>query len=59
MEYRRCQGKSYMILKSESAGLGYQMPMLRENRVKGVLPVQRVYEGEEVQFWKGMQGFIN
>ncbi len=56
MEYRRCQGKSYMILKSESAGLGYQMPMLRENRVKGVLPVQRVYEGEEVQFWYDISG---
>ncbi|MCM1257935.1 MAG: FHA domain-containing protein [Roseburia sp.] len=56
MEYRRCQGKSYMIREAQTSEWGYQIPMLRENTVKGILPVQKMQEGEKVQFWYEISG---
>lgn len=56
MEYRRCQGKSYMIWEAEGAAWGYQIPMLKENAVKNILPMQEVQEGEQVQFWYEISG---
>lgn len=56
MEYRRCQGKSYMIWETEEREWGYQIPMLRENAVKGILPMQKVQEGERVQLWYEISG---
>lgn len=56
MEYRRCQGKSYMIRRMEKPEYGYQFSMLKENRVQGLLPADRVQEGEEVQFWYDISG---
>lgn len=56
MEYRRCQGKSYMLRESEIKKTGYQIPMLRENQIKGILPMQKMQEGEGSRLWYDISG---
>lgn len=56
MEYRRCQGKSYMLRESDMKKTGYQIPMLKENQIKGLLPVQKMQEGEGNRLWYDISG---
>lgn len=56
MEYRRCQGKSYMILEQQEAVSGYEFFMLRENRISGILPMQQMQNGDGVRYWYEISG---
>ena len=59
-EYRRCQGKSYMIISSDGQGAGYEYPMITENKIPGLLSCQLSNENEKLQFWYEMiQHFQN
>lgn len=47
-EYRRCQGKSYMIISSDGQGAGYEYPMITENKIPGLLSCQLSNENEKL-----------
>lgn len=55
-EYRRYQGKSYMIWKGEAVAAGYEYPMLTKNRIIRLLPLQITNADESVQFWYDISG---
>ncbi len=55
-EYRRYQGKSYMVSKPAAAAQGYEYPMLLKNRIPGLLPLQITNEDEWLQFWYDISG---
>ncbi len=55
-EYRRCQGKSYMIISSDGQGAGYEYPMITENKIPGLLSCQLSNENEKLQFWYEISG---
>lgn len=55
-EYRRYQGKSYMIWKTEAVAEGYEYPMLTGNRITGLLPLQVTNADEHMQFWYDISG---
>lgn len=55
-EYRRCQGKSYMIIESDVAVGGYEYPMLVKNRILGLLPLKISNKDEHMQFWYEISG---
>lgn len=56
MKYRRCQGKSFMIREAGEPVTGYQLPMLRENRIFGILPMHQVQEGQGISYWYDISG---
>lgn len=47
MEYRRTWNRSYMILKEEVSGEGYELNMLKYNTINGLLPLQILTENGE------------
>ncbi len=55
-EYRRCQGKSYMVISSDAAAAGYEYPMITENKIAGLLPVKILNVNEQVQYWYDISG---
>ncbi len=55
-EYRRYQGKSYMIISSDTQGTGYEYSMITENKIPGLLPCQISNENEKQQFWYEISG---
>lgn len=55
-EYRRYQGKSYMVISSEGNGAGYRYPMITENRIAGLLSCQISSENGKQQFWYEISG---
>ena len=55
-EYRRYQGKSYMIISSDTNGIGYEYPMITENKITGLLPCQLSNENGKLQFWYEISG---
>lgn len=55
-EYRRCQGKSYMVLHVKTDAKGYEYPMLSKNRIAGLLPVQAACADGQTQFWYEISG---
>lgn len=55
-EYKRCQGKSYMVCtKTEEAG-GYEVHMILENRIPGIVPLQIINAEEGTQYWYDISG---
>lgn len=55
-EYRRYQGRSYMVINSDADGKGYEYPMITENRIAGLLPCRIMNENEKLQFWYEISG---
>lgn len=55
-EYRRYQGKSYMIIKQTEALSGYESMMLNKNRIPGLLSLQITNKDEWQQFWYDISG---
>ncbi len=55
-EYRRYQGKSYMVCICGAALEGYEYPMLAKNRIFGLLPFQMIRADGTVQFWYDISG---
>lgn len=55
-EYRRCQGKSYMVISSDANGTGYEYSMITENKIPGLLPCQISSENGNLQFWYEISG---
>lgn len=55
-EYRRCQGKSYMIIESDVVLGGYEYPMLVKNHILGLLPLKISNKNEQMQFWYDISG---
>lgn len=55
-EYRRCQGKSYMIMNVTEAAGGYEYPMLTENKIAGLLPLQISGADGQMQLWYDISG---
>lgn len=55
-EYRRYQGKSYMVYKREVAEMGYEYPMLLKNQIAGLLSVWMIHTDENMEFWFDISG---
>lgn len=55
-EYKRAQGKSYMVIKKEIPVKGYEYPMITENRLSCLLPVHIMNSDNEIQFWYDISG---
>lgn len=55
-EYKRYQGKSYMICKNEECRTGYEIHMLQENRIPGLLPLQIAVADGSMQCWYEISG---
>ncbi len=55
-EYRRYQGKSYMVCTGDAAGEGYEYPMLAENRILGLLPFRMSNADQKRQLWYDISG---
>ena len=55
-EYRRYQGKSYMVWSGEAAVVGYEYPMLAKNRIAGLLPFWIANADRTMQFWYDISG---
>ncbi len=55
-EYRRCQGKSYMVISCDTEGRGYEYPMITENKIAGLLSCQMSNENGKLQFWYDISG---
>lgn len=55
-EYRRYQGKSYMVWTKDTAVEGYEYPMLTENRILGLLPLKITNADTKMQFWYDISG---
>lgn len=55
-EYRRYQGKSYMIINAAADGAGYEYPMITENKIPGLLRCQSSSENGRLQFWYEIGG---
>lgn len=55
-EYKRYMGKSYMVLRTDAAEMGYVCPMLVKNRIAGLLSVQMAEADESIQFWYDISG---
>lgn len=55
-EYRRYQGRSYMVCTGDAAGEGYEYPMLAGNRILGLLPFQMSNADQKQQFWYDISG---
>lgn len=50
-EYRRYQGKSYMVCSEEQDVNQYELHMLLENQIPGILPIQVMHAEEGSQYW--------
>lgn len=55
-EYKRCQGKSYMICEEKSKQESFELPMLTRNTIPGLLPLQIIYTEEGMQYWYEISG---
>lgn len=55
-EYRRCQGKSYMVISINAEAKGYEYPMLAENKIAGFLPLWTDSADGQTQFWYEISG---
>lgn len=55
-EYKRHGGKSYMVLRAETAAEGYEYLMLTKNRIAGFLPAQIANDDGQMQFWYEISG---
>lgn len=55
-EYRRCQGKSYMIISADTKEAGYEYPMITENKIPGLLRCLSSSENGKLQFWYEIGG---
>ncbi len=55
-EYRRCQGKSYMVMKSNVVMDGFEYPMLEKNKIFGLLPLKISNLDDCMQFWFDISG---
>ncbi len=55
-EYKRIQGKSYMICRTEESCKGYDVFMLQNNRIGGLLPLQTEDTETGQNFWYDIHG---
>lgn len=55
-EYRRYQGKSYMVWSGETKMGGYEEQMLTKNKIQGLLPTRMVGFADGTQFWFDISG---
>lgn len=55
-EYKRVQGKSFMICKAEDICTGYEIQMLQKNKIMGLIPVQIEEESKGMSFWYEISG---
>ena len=55
-EYRRYQGRSYMIFDTDAAAEGFEYPMLAENNITGLLPLKIINSDARMQFWYDISG---
>ena len=55
-EFRRVQGKSYMVLSVDGPAEGYEYPMLEQNRILGLLPFHLTYADGTPQLWYDISG---
>ena len=55
-EYRRCQGKSYMVCSRNEEINQYELHMLMENQIPGILSLQIMNAEEETQYWYDISG---
>lgn len=56
MEYRRYQGKSYMVWHAQKQAFGYETPMLTQNSIPGFLPAGVFCSDDKLQFWYDISG---
>lgn len=55
-EYKRVQGKSYMICSLEECCTGYVLSMLQNNSIYGLLPLQMERTDEGYRLWYDISG---
>ena len=55
-EYRRYQGKSYMILKDHVKTGGFEYRILLKQTIRGLLPFQIAEDNGQKQFWYEISG---
>ena len=55
-EYRRYQGKSYMVWNGGGCATGYEYPMLEKNRIEGIVPMRIANTDEQMQIWYDISG---
>jgi len=55
-EYKRYQGKSYMVISDDKAAHGYEYAMLTKNKMKGLLPVKISNADAYTQYWYDISG---
>lgn len=55
-EFRRYQGKSYMVIEENAILEGYEYSMLARNRINGLLPMRVTQVNEQFQFWYEISG---
>lgn len=55
-EYRRYQGKSYMILKDHVKTGGFEYRILSKQTIRGLLPVQVSEDNGQKRFWYEISG---
>ena len=55
-EYKRCQGKSYMVFDTDIGDFSYERQMLEKNKIAGFLPLRAGHNGEGEQLWYEISG---
>lgn len=55
-EYRRYQGRSYLVWSGNASVGGYEYPMLTQNKIPGLLQFRIANADEQEQFWYDISG---
>lgn len=55
-EYKRHQGKSYMVLRMHTDITGYEYAMMSEHKIPGLLPVRMTESDGCTEFWYDISG---
>ena len=64
-EYKRIQGKSYMICRAKDIPCGYELQMLKENTIVGLAAMQIENDEQGMSFWyeisgrHDLEGYVN
>ena len=57
MEYRRWQGRSYLIARKKDVSHNFEEKMLLENRITGLLPFTVTVEEDDILYWYDITGY--
>jgi len=57
IEYRRSNGRSYMVYKDEVIYNGFDIQMVQQNHIKGLVPLEVIASEGKEQYWYDISGF--